>query len=258
MRTGGRVVIVNSREKETSELRNYSLDKERSYPVVKANTLVQKARHQLTAKELKLVDFMVSKVRENDTGFKPIETTIAEINEVMSFGRGSKNTDETIKALLALSNKGFWLKIPNAITISRWLQTAKIDENGKASLQLDPQLTPYLLKLVESKTGHARFSLADVVVLKSKYSIMLYELLMSWRGSMGVNGKPDEFLEYFGKSDMKWWIFNGKILTPAINEINSKTGIKVHYATRKQGGRTVEVELDFKGEFSQEQWDQMK
>ncbi|MFK5280773.1 replication initiation protein, partial [Lacticaseibacillus paracasei] len=65
-------------------MQNYSLDKERSYPVVKANTLVQKARHQLTAKELKLVDFMVSKVREDDTGFKPIETSIAEINQVMS------------------------------------------------------------------------------------------------------------------------------------------------------------------------------
>ena len=82
-----------------------SIDKQQGYPVIKASQLVQKARHQLTAKELKLIDFMVSKVRRDDSGFRPLQTTIKEINQVMEFGRGTKSLTETSKSLLSLSNK---------------------------------------------------------------------------------------------------------------------------------------------------------
>ena len=165
-----------------------SIDKQQGYPVIKASQLVQKARHQLTAKELKLIDFMVSKVRRDDSGFRPLQTTIKEINQVMEFGRGTKSLTETSKSLLSLSNKGFWFqKDEDTITIARWLQTAEIKKDGSATLELDEKLAPWLLKLVGSR---AQYSLSDIVALRSKYSLMLYQLLMSWRGSMGVNGTP--------------------------------------------------------------------
>lgn len=225
-----------------------SIDKQQGYPVIKASQLVQKARHQLTAKELKLIDFMVSKVRRDDSGFRPLQTTIKEINQVMEFGRGTKSLTETSKSLLSLSNKGFWFqKDEDTITIARWLQTAEIKKDGSATLELDEKLAPWLLKLVGSR---AQYSLSDIVALRSKYSLMLYQLPMSWRGSMGVNGTPDEFLEFFGHTNMKWWQFNGRYLQPAIDEINQKTGIKVHYAARKSGRTISEVEIDFTGDAS--------
>ena len=254
MKSGGKIVLENS--EKTPALTSDEIDKQQSYPIVKRNDLVQKARHQMSAKELKLVDYMVSKVQRTDQGFTDVVTSIDEINEVMGFGRGTKSAKETAKALLNLSNKGFWFqKNENTIAVARWLQTAEINKDGSAILKLDDQLAPYLLRLTR-KDSKAIYSLSTIVNLKSKYSVMLYELLMSWGGSMGVNGTPDEFLEYFGNADMPWWRFNTKYLQPAIREINDKANIRVHYASRKRGKSVVEVELDFEGQISDGMWEQ--
>jgi plasmid replication initiation protein len=252
LKSGGKIVIGNS--EKIPALTSDEIDKQQSYPIVKRNDLVQKARHQMSAKELKLVDYMVSKVQRTDQGFTDVVTSIAEINEVMGFGRGSKSAKETAKALLNLSNKGFWFQLDeHTISVARWLQTAKIADDGSAILKLDDQLAPYLLRLTR-KDSKAIYSLSTIVNLKSKYAVMLYELLMSWGGSMGVNGTPDEFLEYFGKPQMTWWQFNGRYLQPAIREINEKANIRVHYASRRRGKSVVEVELDFEGQISDGMW----
>ena len=252
MKSGNKLVLGNSAKSPV--LTSDEIDKQQSYPIVKRNDLVQKARHQMSTKELKLVDFMVSKVKRTDEGFTDVTTSIAEINEVMGFGHGSKNAKETAKALLNLSNKGFWFQLDeHTISIARWLQTAKIADNGSAILKLDDQLAPYLLRLTR-KDSKAIYSLSTIVNLKSKYSVMLYELLMSWAGSLGVNGTPAEFLEYFGKPNMTWWQFNGRYLQPAIREINEKSNIRVHYASRKRGKSVSEVELDFEGHISDGMW----
>lgn len=252
MKSGNKLVLGNSAKSPV--LTSDEIDKQQSYPIVKRNDLVQKARHQMSTKELKLVDFMVSKVKRTDKGFADVTTSIAEINEVMGFGHGSKSVEETGKALLRLSNKGFWFqKDENTIAIARWLQTAQIAKDGTAVLRLDDQLAPYLLRLTRNDSK-AIYSLSTIVNLKSKYSVMLYELLMSWAGSLGVNGTPAEFLEYFGNSDMPWWRFNTKYLQPAIREINEKSNIRVHYASLKRGKSVSEVELDFEGHISDGMW----
>lgn len=254
VKSGGKIVLSDS--EKTPALATDEIDKQQSYPIVKRNNLVQKARHQMSAKELKLVDYMVSKVQRTDQGFSDVNTSVDEINQVMGFGRGTKNFKDTAKALLNLSNKGFWFQLDeHTISVARWLQTAKISDDGSAVLKLDDQLAPYLLRLTR-KDSKAIYSLSTIVNLKSKYSVMLYELLMSWGGSMGVNGTPDEFLEYFGNADMPWWRFNTKYLQPAIREINEKANIRVHYASRKRGKSVVEVELDFEGQISDGMWEQ--
>ena len=58
------------------------IDNKRNKTLQKSTNLIQKAKHSLTAKELTLVDFMVTNVKETDDDFFTIETTIAELKKL--------------------------------------------------------------------------------------------------------------------------------------------------------------------------------
>lgn len=243
MRQGGQIVV---NQQDTPQVVKATEDtrKERGYAVVKANTLVQRARHSLTEQELKLVDYMVSTIKPDDDELKPIKTTIQHINSVLGV-KGGNSSKITADALLKLTNKGFWMETDDGmIQTTRWLDRAKVNpKTGNVELKLDATLVPYLLKLTKNYT---RYTLGDIVSLRGRYAIMLYQLQASWYAAGSVYGTVDEFLEYFGKLDMKWYRFNDKYLKPAIAEVNEKTWGHIHVATRKHGNKVAEVEFSFR------------
>jgi len=238
MHKGGKLIITSE-----TDLKQKDADRELEMTVFKSNDLVQKARHQLTERELKLVDYMVSKIKPDDTKLEAIETSVNQINAVMGFGRGGNNVQSTANALVGLTNKGFWLKLDSGtITTTRWLNRATIEPDGRVTLEFDDVLTPYLIGL---KKNYTRYSLGDIVALRGKYAVMLYQLAASWFYVGGVHGTTEEFLEYFGKEGMPWWRFRTDYLRKAIDEVNEKTAIKVHLATGKRGKKVSEVEFSF-------------
>ncbi|MDN6185128.1 MAG: replication initiation protein, partial [Lactococcus lactis] len=48
---------------------------QRRYFVVEHNDLITKAKHDLTAKELKVMDYIISKIKPNDAKFHKIFTS---------------------------------------------------------------------------------------------------------------------------------------------------------------------------------------
>lgn len=200
-----------------------SLEEKKYYKVVQKNDLIQKARHSLNEKEMKLVDFCVSKVKDTDNELYEFETTLAEINAVMGFGHGGKNIKETDTALLQLSNKGFWIRTPDdkGKTVARWLEKPTVLDNGTYILRMDKDLLPYLI--FENSEGlYTQYPLQYVTQISGKYSLLLFKLMKSWSNIGGVSGEPKEFLEYFGKEKMTWTNFNKLYLKPAIEELNKK------------------------------------
>lgn len=218
------------------------IQSQQSKTITKSKDLIQKARHSLSAKELTLVDFMVSKLEETDKDLFFVDTTIAEINEVCNFGHGGAAHSSTEKALLNLANKGFWMLLEDGTkTIGRWLEKPYI-KAGQTRLKLDSDMAPYLLNLVDGKKS--RFFFKDIINLKSIYAKKLYESLRSYQEeeiTMSVN----EIKILFNKEDMEWYRVLA-YLRKAKNDINAFTTIEVTYLTLKEGRETIAIQFNMK------------
>lgn len=232
-----------------ADMETDTIEKKRMYKVVQKNDLIQKARHSLTEKEMKLVDFCVSKVKDSDKQFYEINTTLEEINEVMGFGVGGKNIETTLDSLLKISNKGFWLadkENPEVENITRWLNKATVNKKThECTLLMDNILLPYLIFNTE-EGGYTQYPLYHTTQISGKYALSLFKLLKSWSNVGGVSGTPEEFLSYFDKADTTWTNFNKLYLKPAIEQLNKKRVFENNelvYRGVKKGKYVTEVQL---------------
>lgn len=209
--------------------------------LTKSNDLIQKAKHSLSAKELTLVDYMVTNVKETDNNFYKVETTIAELNAICKFGRGGAAHHNTEQALLNLANKGFWIEMSDGTkTVGRWLDKPYI-KNGKVSLKLDSDLAPYLLNLVDGEFTQLYF--LDVVNLKSIYAKKLYELLQSYPIGEPIFLSTAEIKELFQKEKLEWYRIL-PYLRRAKTDINNQTTMSVDYTTVREGRNTIGINIE--------------
>lgn len=233
--------------KVTSDAQNMSegvIELNKEYTVAKDNKLVQKAKIDLSEKELKLIDWLISKIKPDDKEILQVNTSISEINLVLGFGTGGRNIKQTKDALLNLSNKGFWIESEDSsgIEIARWIDEVSLKYNGKAILKLHSKLAPYLLQLAE-KGNYTSYYLRTIISLKSKYSLLLYQLAKSGLHHGVIGGTVEEIQEYFGHKDLSWGTFNGRYLKKAIEEVNSKTDLHIEMLLGKNGRKVVRVEF---------------
>lgn len=179
------------------------IDNKKNKTLQKSNSLIQKAKPSLSAKELTLGDFMVTNIKETDDDFFTVETSIAELNEICKLGQGGAAHQNTEKALLNLANKGFWIELPDgAKTIGRWLDKPYI-KNGQVKLRLDSDLDPYLLNLVEGQSTKLFF--LDVVNLKNIHTKKLYEYLQSCKPSTEIYLSVEEVKDLLQKEHLEWY-----------------------------------------------------
>lgn len=219
------------------------IDNKRNKTLQKSNSLIQKAKHTLSAKELTLVDFMVTNIKETDGDFFTVETSIAELNEICKFGQGGAAHQNTEKALLNLANKGFWIELPDgAKTIGRWLDKPYI-KNGKVKLRLDSDLAPYLLNLVEGQS--TRLFFLDVVNLKSIHAKRLYEYLQSCKPNNEIYLSVEEVKELFQKQHLEWYRVL-QYLRKAKEDINNLTTMNIDYESVKEGRTTLGIKVRHK------------
>lgn len=222
-----------------SQMQLFPSEQEDNYVVTKSNELIREAKHSLSGKELTLIDFMISQIKESDNELQEIVITIADLNKICKFGEGGAAYSSTLDALLSLSNKGFWFELPNgAKSIYRWLDKATV-KNGVARLQLDKELSPHLLGLVKAGT-YTQFYFVDVVNLKSLFAKALYEELRSYSQQGTVEISTERIRELFHKEELEWYRVL-PYLRKAKNDINSKTFMQLDYETIKHGKKTIAV-----------------
>ena len=204
--------------------------------VVKHNDLLRKSRYTLSANEQKIIIYLVSKINADDKELKEIEINILDFCKVIGIeinGDAYNRVKETIKSL---ADKSWWLTFTEKKeTLFRWINEAEIEKgNGIIKLQLSNHLKPYLLEL---KQNFTKYELINVLSLRSKYSIRLYELLKSylWQGGWQVSVKEiRELLETEGKYK-EFKDFRKRVLNPAIEEINGYTDLQIKMTTLKSG-----------------------
>ena len=232
--------------------RNFALDeyeKQQYYYVAESNDLITKARHVLDARELKIMDYVVSKIKATDENFNIIQTSMYELTNVLNLKRNGRTYSQLAESLESMRSKSVrvYNEIEKRLTLTGWFEVVDLWENGQIQLKINKQFAPYLLKLKNNYTQHL---LIDTVRLKSKYSILLYKLMREADKDKGnsiaiLQGKPEEFKEWLGApKNYEYKHLKEKILKKAVEEINLKIqDMDLEIFQGRYGRKVVQVEI---------------
>lgn len=216
---------------------------EQNYLVVKHNDLIREvqARLSLTVNEQKVALYLISLINPDDKDFDTVFVSISSLCELFGLEKEKGNYRNLKKAIKTLRDKSCWIQGK----LFSWIDAPEVIPNsGMVRVKLSESLKPYLLQLKENFT---KYKLYNVLVLKSKYSIRMYELIKSyfWEGTYSVTIQEfkksiccDAFNEF--KDFNKW------VLAPAIKEINELTDIYVEVTKLKTGKCITDLKFDIK------------
>jgi len=232
--------------------RNFALteyEQQQYYYVVESNDLITKAKHDLTANQLKIIDFLISKIKPKDKDFEELETSMYELSNVLKIKRSGRTYNQISNTLDDLRKKEVTIynQERDSITRTGWVSSAEYFRNGKVLLSFDKKLTPYLLDLSKNYT---QYLLIDTVKLKSKYAILLYKLMRECDKDRGqsiaiLQGTPEEFQGWFGSpKTYSYGRFKDNILKKAVEEINLKIDdMNLEILQARHGRKVVQVEV---------------
>lgn len=224
-------------------------DQQRQYYVVEHNDLISKARQDLTARELKIMDFVISKIKPSDTDFTKVNTSMHELTKVLDLRKNGKNYSDLAKNLGDLRKKEvlIYSESGKSVTQTGWVTESTYTENGQVEIMLSSKLAPYLLDL---KDNYTQYLLEDTVQLKSKYAILLYKLMREADKDKGkkiaiLQGSPSDFQEWLGSpKSYDYGTLKDKILNKAIDEINLKIeDMDLELFQARRGRKVVQVEI---------------
>ena len=143
--------------------------------------------------------------------------------------------------------KVFEIKEEDKILQIAWLCSAIYKNDGKVILKFAPNLKPYMLKLKEFYTS---YKLVNILSLKSKYSIRLYEILKYYQ-----NTKKKETSIIIDLKKLKKMIgatanylsvyadFKRKVLLKSQSELIKLTDIKFYFEEIKEGRKVAKIKF---------------
>lgn len=217
----------------------------RSQYVAMGNELIQKKRYNLSLLEQKLVLFMVSKITPYDAPGTDYTFTYNEFEAVCNLNRdGGKSKKLVYDMLRELSTHPLEVQLTEHQTlITNWFNNAVFDdETDTVKIDFSKYLVPYLYNL---QTLYTQFCLENVLAMKCKYSVRLYEYLKSVK-NLGFRKSItlDELKRVMGAENYDLYKdFRVRALTPALEEINKYTDLEVDYQERKTGKRVTSIEF---------------
>lgn len=206
------------------------------FKVTKSNELIQKSKIGMTLQEQKIIAFIISRINVNDTDpnkyyiFNTKEfCQVCEINP-----KNYIHVRKTLKKLydresIEIFEDGYYVPL-------KWLGDYKLEPDAsKVSIQLHFRIVPYL---VELKKNFTTYCLHNVLFLRNKYSISLYELFLSYSFKEKLEISICELKSYLNISNDEYKelkIFKRAVINKCLIEINDITNLRVKCMNIKTG-----------------------
>lgn len=225
----------------------------------KANALVQDFSHSLTLMEMRFINYIIANINspKYNKELSELEFNVTEIAALLQANGKSGSVYEKIEnSLKALRDKSAWKWVEKdgkrVKALMSWIEMPRRDEDGRIFIRLNPLLVPYLLRLGKDGKGYFKAKLNYSISAKSRYTIVLYELLRSWERLPGAEkSKKFEISDFREKMDATKKSFDNlaelkrRCIDVAVREINEITDLDVSYTTEKQGRKTSHIIFHF-------------
>lgn len=230
-----------------------SINQSRDYYVVKRNDLVQHSMYSMTTQQQKLILYFISKIRPSDEAGTLYSISIQEFCDICGIDKTNgmnyiniKNSLDRIDAVKA------WILKDGKYERFQWFNRLIVNSND-GTIQVSFHITVWD-KLYDLHKKYTRYQLINVLPMRSRYSIRIYELCASYRYAGRFEMSLDKFRRLIGVSEEEIDNFRrligvskeekkytknshlkARILDKAEYEINNFTNLHVSYTLIKEG-----------------------
>ncbi len=170
---------------------------DRNYFVVKSNDLIQKSRFSLSLQAQRCLLFAISRIKFSDMPSTEYTFSIKDICEACGIDMKTHGDYYSLmkKELKALRDNSIWITNGQGReeTVS-WFSKVIINKGtGTVSVKFDETMKDYLFYL---QSRYTQYKLSTPLAFKSKYSIRLYELLLSYIKKSDLDNENDKILTF--------------------------------------------------------------
>lgn len=212
----------------------------RQYLVSKSNKLIN-SNYDLTLQEQKIILTLVSLIDSTkDNSFNVFKMKISDFCDLI----GVENTNHTHikKVTKKLMTRVVEIDEPERLLQVHWLSSCEYQkQTGYVKMELHKELMPYLLQL---KSKFTSYYLSNVLKMKSKYSIRLYEILKSHQYKREIAIEVDILRQMLKCENYERYSnLKQKVLDVAIREINANSDLFVEIEPVKDGKKVWMVKF---------------
>lgn len=227
--------------------------------VIMKNDLV-KGKSILSLNATKLLRLTIMQCVLSDTGFKPYEISIKEFARLLNIDKDNLYKEVQTICVQLLKNvvligdgnpKHKWQAF-------QWVMRCSYDGNGKITIQLHDDMTPYVLGV---KKHYTQYEIDSILTLRSTYALRVFELIkMEMRNFKVYADKQiiiylsiDTIRKATGTENKlkQHGQFREKLLDVAVKEINAKPfGMKISYEYVKEGKKIMGYHFTIKSSFN--------
>ena len=205
-----------------------------NYLVSKSNQLIY-ANYDLSLQEQRLILAIVSLIDSIDgSSFETYELKATEFAELL--GVDNPHYSYLQRITKKLMTRVIEIEDDNKLTQLHWVESCTYLKNtGTVRIRISKELSPYLLQL---KKHFTKYQISNILKMKSKYSIRLYEILKSNQFKRKFSISMNELREMMKLDGYdRFSNFNQKVLKPALKEINNQTDIFAIVEVQSRRGR---------------------
>lgn len=213
---------------------------QRQQKVVKGNELIQQTRYSLTMRQQKLLSYMISKIAPMDTATTAYTLSLGTFCDVCGLDKGDGRTLSELKEdIRRISSVNVWIETPQREILCHWLDRVW-REHGETAIRyvFSTTVAPFLFGLDAQFT---QYTLANVLVFRSRYGIRLYEIARSY-GRLGYFAmRLDKFKRlmdattYDNFADLR-----RKVIEPGLEDVNSSSDLRIDISYLKTQGRAID------------------
>lgn len=219
--------------------------------VVKSNKLIE-AKYKLNLNEQKIILYAVSKLNRNKDKFNILDLKTNEFTNLID--TSPKRYSEIRKIVKGMMDKKVIINTSKSELITNWVSSIEYIKNtGIIELEFSEKLVPYLLQLKEQYT---KYDIKNILYLKNKYSIRIFELLKQYEKIGKREIKIDDLKKMLGCENKykQFKEFKRNVLEIAKKEVNEHTDIDFEYKKITQGRKVIGIEFIIDARIDQEKW----
>ena len=170
------------------------------------------------------LDFELSEFNTNPANYNKLKQDIIELKNY------------TVKQDIIYYNKSLGEEI-EAIEYKNFLYSVKLPKKyeRKVTLSLDKDVAKFLVNV--GTNGYTKYLLEVALQAESKYTLLIYQLISSWREKGGFKWTIERFKKYLGIFDKysQWSDLNRYVIKPAYEELFENSDLWFEYDVQYKG-----------------------